>query len=77
MAEQPLAFSSLSPPVCEEDYERLHAAIAETAQGRWFLQEYARRHRAADMQLLLDAIARLERFLATSDAARPLHQCRG
>ena len=43
----------------------------ETARGRWFLSEYARRLRAADTDRLLAAIERLERRLSlvTGDGA--------
>jgi hypothetical protein len=43
-----------------EDYEAIEAAVMETARGRWFLTEFARRNRTADTQVLLEAIARLE-----------------
>jgi hypothetical protein len=71
MAEESIAFSTVSPAGSSEDegYEALHAALAETAQGRWFLQEYARRHRAADTQLLLGAIGRLEGTLSMNESA--------
>ncbi len=70
MAEEAIAFSTISPPVSSEDehYEALHAAVAEMPHGRWFLEEYARRHRAADTQLLLDTIGRLERSLSTRES---------
>ncbi len=35
----------------------------ETEKGRWFLAEYARRHRSADTALVLEAIGGLERVL--------------
>src|SRR4051812_24249066 len=46
-----------------EVFEVIEQAFMESGRGRWFLQEYGRRHRAADTQLLLDAIARLEAVL--------------
>lgn len=42
------------------DYEEIEQAVMETARGRWFLTEFARRHKAADTAVLLDAIRRLE-----------------
>jgi hypothetical protein len=47
-------------PVSDGDYEAIEAAIMETARGRWFLFEYARRNRHADTRTLLSAINRLE-----------------
>jgi chemotaxis regulatin CheY-phosphate phosphatase CheZ len=43
-----------------DDYVAIEDAVMETPRGRWFLAEFARRNRAADTNLLLDAIARLE-----------------
>lgn len=48
----------------KEDYDAIEGAVMETARGRWFLAEYARRHRVADTEMLLNAISRLERSLA-------------
>lgn len=43
----------------EKDYEALEEAVMATAQGRWFLAEYARRIRAAETDRLLLAFANL------------------
>jgi len=43
----------------EVDFETIEAAVMETARGRWFLREYARRNRNADTQAVLEAVARL------------------
>lgn len=48
----------------ESDYDRIEAAVMETARGRWFLAEFARRVRAGDTAKILDAIHRLERASA-------------
>ncbi len=45
----------------DDDYALIEAAVMETARGRWFLSEYARRNRAADTEVVLEALARLER----------------
>jgi hypothetical protein len=50
-----------APAQAERDYEVIHATVTGSARGRWFLDEYARRNRAADNQLLLAAIERIER----------------
>ena len=42
------------------EYELIEATMAESSRGRWFLQEYARRNRSADTEMLLGAIERLE-----------------
>ncbi len=42
------------------NYAAIEAALARHPRGRWFLTEYARRNRAADTQMLLEAITKLE-----------------
>ncbi|MCX7318839.1 MAG: hypothetical protein NT113_04845 [Hyphomicrobiales bacterium] len=48
----------------EADYDAIREAFLETARGRWFLAEYAKRNRNADTNLLLDAVSRLEAGVA-------------
>ena len=50
------AYVAFSP----EDFEPIEAAVMETARGRWFLREYARRNRNADTKIVLDAVSRLK-----------------
>lgn len=42
------------------DFDAIEAAVMNTARGRWFLTEHARRNRAADTHTLLEAIRKLE-----------------
>ena len=58
-----------SPDLSTADYESIEAAVMETARGRWFLLEYARRQRAAETQRLADAVDRLEAVIAGAAAA--------
>jgi len=51
-------------PFSDADYELIAAAVLETARGRWFLAEHARRNRHADTKLVLEAIEKLERAFA-------------
>jgi chemotaxis regulatin CheY-phosphate phosphatase CheZ len=51
-------------PFTDADYELIAAAVLETARGRWFLAEHARRNRQADTRLVLEAIEKLERTIA-------------
>jgi hypothetical protein len=46
--------------VTEADYHAIQAAVMETVRGRWFLNEFARRTRAGEIRLMLDAVERLE-----------------
>ena len=56
----------IPPPagLTPDDYDRIQDAVMETARGRWFLAEFARRVRAGDTQKILEAIHRLERASA-------------
>lgn len=67
MAEEAFALSPISarPSVPgEADYDAIREAFMETARGRWFLAEYAKRNRTADTSLVLEAVTRLEANLA-------------
>ncbi|WP_436638062.1 hypothetical protein [Microbaculum sp. FT89] len=57
--------------VLDPDYEAILAAVTETARGRWFLDEYARRNRTADTRALLSALQRLEKSIARPAAQAP------
>lgn len=52
------------------DYEAIEAAVTETVRGRWFLKEFARRNRGAEVKLMLDAMGRLE-TLVTAGQSQP------
>jgi len=75
MADDAFALSPISARASlptEADYEAICGAFMETARGRWFLGEYAKRNRNADTRLVLDAVERIEATLATQKAA-PTH----
>jgi hypothetical protein len=58
------------PPegINEDDYEAIEAAVMETARGRWFLAEFSRRSHVDEMRQMLDAVARLEQVVTSSQA---------
>ena len=60
----------IQPPtgLNEVDFESIEAAVMETARGRWFLAEYARRCRAEDNARLVSAVDRLESAAAAARA---------
>jgi hypothetical protein len=67
MANEAFALSPISARATqpsEEDYDAISEAFMETARGRWFLGEYAKRNRNADTGMVLDAVARIEQSLA-------------
>ena len=55
----------------EADYDAIREAFMETARGRWFLTEYAKRNRNADTGMVLDAVARIEASVAARGPASP------
>ncbi len=60
-AEEAPPQSTTSPEArLDAEYAAVEAVLLDSARGRWFLSEYARRNRAADTEMLLDAIAKLE-----------------
>ncbi|HRE22183.1 MAG TPA: hypothetical protein PKW21_14310 [Rhabdaerophilum sp.] len=61
----------VKPPDDERAYEQIEAAVMETSRGRWFLAEYARRHRHAETELVLEAIDRLQRSLGVRQGPSP------
>ena len=67
MADEAFALSPIAARATqpgEADYEAIREAFMETARGRWFLGEYAKRNRNADTSMVLDAVARIEETLA-------------
>ncbi|MDP4002808.1 hypothetical protein [Methylobacterium sp. NEAU K] len=51
--------------------------MCASERGRWFLAEYARRNRAADTEMLLGAIARLENTMTADRSAGAFGHLRG
>lgn len=67
MATEAFALSPMSARAAqpnEQDYDAIREAFMETARGRWFLGEYAKRNRNADTSMVLDAVAKIEETLA-------------
>src|ERR1700743_2130050 len=75
MANQAFALSPISARATlpsEEDYEAIREAFMETARGRWFLDEYAKRNRNSDTRMVLDAVARIEQTMAAQKQPPPV-----
>jgi hypothetical protein len=74
VADEAFALSPISAraaPPSEADYDAIREAFIETARGRWFLSEYAKRNRNADTRMVLDAVARIEETLAAQRQPPP------
>jgi hypothetical protein len=59
-AASPFTLTVAAPDLDVADYDGLHAAVMATAQGRWFLAQYASRNRNADTAQVLAAIGQLK-----------------
>ena len=72
-AKIPAPPAGQAPPagIDHSDYAAIEKAVMETARGRWFLLEYARRQRAAETQNVMDAIGRLETMISGFRAPVP------
>jgi hypothetical protein len=63
-------------PGSEADYEAIELAVMETDRGRWFLNEYAKRNRHADTQVLLTALSRIEKSVTVQREPMQIDQFR-
>jgi hypothetical protein len=63
-------------PGSEADYEAIELAVMETDRGRWFLNEYAKRNRHADTDVLLSALSRIEKSVAAHREPTQIDQFR-
>ena len=69
MAEEAFALSPISASAAsptDADYHAIREAFMETARGRWFLNEYAKRNRNADTAMVLEAVARIEQSIGAA-----------
>lgn len=69
MAEEAFALSPISASAAsptDADYHAIREAFMETARGRWFLTEYAKRNRNADTAMVLEAVARIEQSIGAA-----------
>lgn len=60
MADDSLALATQPDSPSEDEYQAFLQALSETARGRAFLAEHARRSRAEDSATLLSSVQRLE-----------------
>jgi len=55
------------PQDAHDEFASIEAAVAGTARGRWFLDEYVRRAQNRDNERIIATLTRIERML-TADA---------
>ena len=61
MSNDPPALSGIGAGLPQEaEFDAVYAAVTATERGRWFLTEYSSRNRHADINSLVNAIARIE-----------------
>jgi hypothetical protein len=72
MSQSPLSRSAI-----DAEFEAIASAVMETARGRWFLTEYARRNRNSDTRLVLEMLARIERATARKSGILEADRLRG
>ena len=53
-------------PLAPEDFEAIREAVMETARGRWFLDQFATRLRAAETAQLTAGLHRLEKAVSAN-----------
>ncbi|HEY2761764.1 MAG TPA: hypothetical protein VGI75_13505, partial [Pirellulales bacterium] len=72
--EMALSRAQLADPNCvvaDGDYDAILSAIMETARGRWFLSEYARRNRHANTDAILSAVNNVREMLGLGKKSSP------
>ena len=74
MQTQVAEHSLAEPYAASDDYDLIEAAVMETARGRWFLAEHARRERADERGKLMFAVRRLERVAEDNLDSLRFHQ---
>lgn len=63
--------------IASSEYEAIEATMCASERGRWFLAEHARRNRAADTEMLLGAIVRLEQTVMNDRGPEGVGHLRG
>jgi hypothetical protein len=76
LASDSLARSETLIEPTETEYDRFCQTVMQTARGRWFLAEYAHRHRNASTEAALDALRRIEDNLRHAAPSAAIEQMR-
>ncbi|MEP3234141.1 MAG: protein phosphatase CheZ [Hyphomicrobiales bacterium] len=62
--------------ISEDDYRAIEEAVMETARGRWFLAEYAKRNRESDTVRVVEAIDNLKSYISSEHDPADMLQLR-
>jgi hypothetical protein len=73
---EPLRQDAVPVEPSEADYAEFCATVMASARGRWFLAEYACRHRKADTDAMLTALHRIEDMVRAAPSEPPLASLR-
>src|SRR5262245_32846985 len=77
MSNEASALSTIAVETpADGEYDAIYAAVIETARGRWFLDQFARRNRNADTLQVLAAITRLESVMHDRHGRQPYQNVR-
>ena len=74
LPQGPLARRLAEPS--EADYDEFCSTVMASVRGRWFLAEYARRHRNADTEAALSALRRIEDNIRNAAPSRQFDRLR-
>lgn len=68
--------ANLADSIESESFDAIEQAVRETERGRWFLDEFARRNRQSNTEMLLDSITKLEDAVARAKPTRSAEDVR-
>lgn len=68
--------ANLAGDIEGESFDAIEKAVRETERGRWFLDEFARRNRQSNTEMLLDSISKLEDAVARAKPSRSVDDIR-
>jgi hypothetical protein len=77
MADDSLARNpSTATADMDADYDAIYATVVASERGRWFLDQYAQRHRGADTERVLAVLERIEQAIHGVGAPEPIDTVR-
>lgn len=68
--------ANLAHDIENENFDAIEKAVRETERGRWFLDEFARRNRQSNTEMLLQSISKLEDAVARAKPSAAAEEMR-